>query len=66
MPETSIRWFDREDPIYIQPDDDRIARRDALMQALLTGRPLLNADGSAPNLRDIAADLGLEVSEDAS
>jgi hypothetical protein len=66
MPETSVRWFDREDPIYLQPEDDRITQRDALMKALLTGRPLLNADGSAPDLRDIAADLGLEVGEDAS
>ncbi|MDI9887321.1 hypothetical protein QMZ92_23855 [Streptomyces sp. HNM0645] len=62
MPDTSVHWSDSTDPVLIETGMNHIERRDALMVALMTGRPLHIADG-APSLEEIAAELGLGFSD---
>lgn len=62
MPDTTVHWTGSDEPVRIEGDMDHIGRRDALMVALMTGRPLHIADG-APSLGEIAAELGLDFSD---
>jgi hypothetical protein len=62
MTDTSAHWTDSTEPVHVEADMNHIERRDALMVALMTGRPLHIAD-NAPSLEEIAAELGLGFSD---